>query len=69
MKKFHCEVAPYALFDALAALENTRDSQRWIDYAVTSEDGKLFIQGNERFCPVSIKGENAMATVNQEDKQ
>lgn len=49
--KFRCRVAPYALFNALAALENTRDSQRYIEYGVTQEDGYLVIWGEEKLVP------------------
>lgn len=47
MKRFQCKVEPYALFNVLAALANTKDSSRYIEYGVTQEDGDLFIWGVE----------------------
>lgn len=49
MGKFYCRVAPYALADALIALENSADKNRRIDYVITKEDGDLFLMGREVF--------------------
>lgn len=46
------EVAPYALFDVLKALNNTNDSTRYIECGVTKEDGNLIIWATEHFLNV-----------------
>lgn len=51
MGKFHCKIAPYALADALMALENSKDKHRFIEYYVTKEDDDLIIGGKEKYFP------------------
>ena len=43
------EVAPYALFDVLCALNNTRDSNRYVEYGVIKEDNNLIVWANEKY--------------------
>jgi len=51
MKIVRFKVMSYALFDALFALENTRDSHRYIEYSVGKEDDEIWIYAKEIYIP------------------
>ena len=46
-RDFYCRIAPYALFNALKALELTNDRHRYIEYGITQEGDDLVIWGKE----------------------
>jgi len=46
---FRFQVAPYALFDVLNALRNTRDHRRYLDFGVTKEDNDLVVWVREKY--------------------
>lgn len=47
MKTIRFKVSPYALFDTLFALENTKDNHRHIEYTVTKEDDEIWVYAGE----------------------
>ena len=42
-------VTPYALFDVLQALENTKDHNRYLEFGVTKQDNEITVWVVEHF--------------------
>ena len=57
MRTIRFKVSPYALFDSLFALENTKDNHRHIEYTVTKEDDEIWVYAGE-IIHTSISVEN-----------